>query len=81
MSVDDINMFEKKEIKKLRPIKKTWYDYLINYFPEAIRRSVGSFKDKILSLFKTNTPEQTMYARGKNLGNQKQKTLERRRKH
>ena len=74
-------MFEKKEIKKLRPIKKRWYDYLINYFPEAIRRSVGSVKDKILSLFKTNTPEQTMYARGKNLGNQKQKTLERRRKH
>ena len=79
---------EKKEIKKLRPIKKTWYDYLINYFPEAIRRSVGSFKNKILILFKTNTPKQTMYGRGKklrksktqNIRKKKKKTLEKKKR-
>ena len=24
--IDDIDRFEKKEIKKIRPIKQTWYD-------------------------------------------------------
>ena len=33
--------------------------------PEPIRKSVGDFNDKIVSLFKTNTPEQTVYGRGK----------------
>ena len=50
---------------KTRPIKNTWYDWLINYIPDPIRKSVGDFKDKIVSLFKTNTPEQTVYGRGK----------------
>ena len=52
-------------MKKTRPIKNTWYDWLINYIPQSIRKSVGGFKDKILSLFKTNTPKQTMYGSGK----------------
>ena len=52
-------------MKKIKPIKNTWYDWLINYIPEPIRKSVGDFKDKIVSLFKTNTPEQTVYGRGK----------------
>ena len=52
-------------MKKRKPIKNTWYDWLINYIPEPIRKSVGDFKDKIVSLFKTNTPEQTVYGRGK----------------
>ena len=52
----DIDKFEQKEIKKIRPIKKnTWHDWLINYIPESIRKSVGVFNDKIVSLFKTNS--------------------------
>ena len=50
----------KKEMKKIRPIKYTWYNWLINYIPESIRKSVGGFKDKILKikcLFTTNTPK------------------------
>ena len=48
-------MFEKK-----KEIKYTWYNWLINYIPESIRKSVGGFKDKILKikcLFTTNTPK------------------------
>ena len=29
---------------------------MISYIPEPIRKSVGGFKDMIVSLFKTNTP-------------------------
>ena len=39
----------KKEMKKGRPIKKTWYDWLINYISEPIRESMGGFKDKCFS--------------------------------
>ena len=28
--------FEKIEMKKIRPIKNTWYDWLINYIAEPI---------------------------------------------
>ena len=38
---------------------------MINYIPEPIRKSVSGFKDKIISLFKTNTPKQTVYGRKK----------------
>ena len=48
---------EEKEMKKIRSIKNTWYDWLINYIPEPIRKSVGGFKDKVISFFKTNTPK------------------------
>ena len=48
-------------MKKIRPVKNTWYDWLINYIPEPKRKSVGGFKDKIVSLFKTNAPKQTVY--------------------
>ena len=53
-------------MKKIRPIKNTWYDWLNNYLPKPIRKSVGDFKDKVISLFKINTPKQTVYGRGKN---------------
>ena len=65
VSIDDMGKFEQKQIKKIRSTKNTWYDCLINYIPEPIRKSVGGFKDKILSLFKTNTPKQTVYGRRK----------------
>ena len=32
-------------MKKIRPIKNTWYDWLINYIPELIRKSASTFKD------------------------------------
>ena len=47
--------FEEEEMKKIRPIKNTWYDWLINCIPKPIRKSV--------SVFKTNTPEKTVYGR------------------
>ena len=33
--------------------------WLVNYFPEPIRKSVGGFKDTTISIFKTNIPKQT----------------------
>ena len=47
-------------MKKIRPIKNTWYDWLINYIPEIV-----------ISLFKTNTPKQTVHERGKKLSKPK----------
>ena len=44
--MDDLYKFEQKEMKKIRPIKNTWYDWLINYIPEPIRIGVGGFKYK-----------------------------------
>ena len=54
-------------MQKIRPIKNTWYKWLVDYIPEPIRKSVGGFKDKIVRLFKTSTPKQTVYRRGKKL--------------
>ena len=54
-------------MKKIRPIKKIWYAWLINYIPQPIIKSVGGFMNKIVSLVKTNTPKQAMYGRGKKL--------------
>ena len=44
---------------------------MINNIPEPIRKSSGGFKDKIVSFFKTNTPKQTGYGRGKRLSKRK----------
>ena len=41
----------------------TRYDWLIDYIPEHIRKTEGSFK--VVSLFKTNTPSQVVYGKGK----------------
>ena len=35
-----MDKFEQKEMKKIRAIKSTWYDWLINYIPETIRKCV-----------------------------------------
>ena len=59
-----MDKFEQKEIKKIRLIKNTWYDWLINYISDPVRESVGVFKDKVVRLFNTNTPKQTVYGRG-----------------
>ena len=52
-----MDKFEQKEMMKMRPIKNTWYDWLINYTSEPIRKSTGGFKDKIVSLFQKNAPK------------------------
>ena len=44
-------------MKKIRPIKNTWYDWLINYIPQLIRKSISALKDKIASLYKSATLE------------------------
>ena len=48
VSIADMDKFEQKEIKKIRHLKNTWYDWLINYIPGSIRRSLGGLKGKIL---------------------------------
>ena len=52
-------------------MKNTWYDWLINYILEPFRKGLGGFKDKIVSLFKTNTPKQTVYGAEKKLSKTK----------
>ena len=51
MSIDAMDKFEQKEMKKTRPIKNIWNGWLINYIPDLIRQSVGGFKDKIVKSF------------------------------
>ena len=67
MSIDDIEKFEQKEMKKTRPIKNTWYGWLSNYIPQPLRKILGGFKYKIIILFKTNIPNETVYRRGEKL--------------
>ena len=38
MSIDDMDKFEQREMKKIRPIKNTWYDWFINYILELITK-------------------------------------------
>ena len=59
-------------MKKIRPIKSTWYDWLINYIPEPMRKSVGGYKYKVISLFKTNILRQEILRHF--LNNKKKKT-------
>ena len=57
-------------MKKKKSIKSNWYNWLINYIPKPIRKTVGRFQDKVVSLFKTNTQnysKQTVYWLGKKL--------------
>ena len=51
----------------------TWYDSLVNYIPEPVRKIVGGFEDKVVDLYNTNTLKQTVYETGKKLS--KPKTL------
>ena len=54
--------YKNKDIEK--KYSNTWYDWLINYIPEPIRKVVGGFKYTVVSLFNTNTPKRTLYGRG-----------------
>ena len=51
---------------KIRLVKNTCYDWLINFIPEPLRKCVGCFRDKVISLFETITPKQTVHGKGKN---------------
>ena len=46
VSVDDLDKFEQKVMKKIRPIKNTWYHWLVNYIPESIRKTSRRKKRK-----------------------------------
>ena len=70
-----MDKFEQKEMQKIRPVINTWYDWLINNIPKPIRKSVGGFKHKIVTLFKTNIPKQTMYVKGKKLSRPKTQNI------
>ena len=64
-------------MKKTRSVRNTCYGWLNNYIPEPIRKTVSDSKDKIMSLYKTNVPKQTVYMRGKKLSKpRKQNTPE-----
>ena len=39
MSIDDMGKLEEREIKKINPIKNTWYDWLINYISKPITKT------------------------------------------
>ena len=52
-------------MEKLRAIKITSYDQLINYIPDP--KSVGGFIDKTVSISKTKPSKKTVYGRGKKL--------------
>ena len=62
-------------MKKIRPIKNTWCDWLINCIPKPIRKSAIVLKDKFISLFKTNTPKQTVYGRGQKLSKPRKQNI------
>ena len=47
VSIDDMDKFEVKEIKKIRPVKNSWNDGLINHIPEPITKIVGGLKIKL----------------------------------
>ena len=33
-----MDMFEQREMKKIRPIKNLWFDWLINYIPKPRKK-------------------------------------------
>ena len=73
--IEDMDRFEEEELKKIRLIKNTWYDWLITYIPKPIRKSVSVLKDKFVSLFKTNTPKQTVYGKGQKLSQPRKQNI------
>ena len=49
-----MDKFQQKEMKKIKPIKNAWYDLLINYIRDPIRKLAKQHK-------------QTVYGRGKKI--------------
>ena len=73
--IENMDRFEEEEMKKIRPIINTWCDCLINCIPKPIRKSAIVLKDKFISLFKTNTPKQTVYGRGQKLSKPRKQNI------
>ena len=46
VSMDDMDKFQQKEMKKIRPTKNTWHDWWINYIPEPIKKCLLSSTTK-----------------------------------
>ena len=66
-----MDTLEEKEMKKIRPIKNTWYEWLVNYIPESITKSADGFKDQVVSLLRQNHLKKTVYGGGKKLNKSK----------
>ena len=60
MSIDDIDQFEEKLYEENKANENNWCDWLNNYIPEPLRKSVSCFKDKFISLFNRDTLKQTV---------------------
>ena len=74
--IEEMDWFlKKKELKKLTSIKKIWYNWWINYTTKPLIKSVSVLKDKVMSLYKTNTPKQTVYGRGKKLNKPRKQNI------
>ena len=72
VTIKDVDSFEKIKMKKIRPTENTWYDWLISYIPEPIRKSVSAFKPITLE---QTVPEQTVYGRGQKLSKPKNRII------
>ena len=44
--------FKQKEMRKIRLTKNTWYDWLVKYIPETVRKIIGGIKDKVIILLR-----------------------------
>ena len=73
--MDRIKKKRNEEIKTNEEIN-TWCDWLTNYILKSIRKSVDGFKNKLLSLYKTNTPRQTVYGREQKLSKPRKQDIE-----
>ena len=47
-------------MKKIKLIKNTCYNWLINYIPESIRKNISGFADKTVNFFNRNTPKKNL---------------------
>ena len=75
--IEDMDRFEEEEeMKKITPVKNTWYDWLINYISKTIRKNPSVLKDKFISLFKTITSQKTVYERRKKLSKPRKQNIE-----
>ena len=63
-----MDRFEKVEMKKIRQLKNTWCNWLINSEPK--RKSVSALKDKI-TVFRSQLPLKKMFASKLLMGNDK----------
>ena len=52
VSKDDMGRFEQEEMKIIRPIKNTLYDWSINYIRQPVRKTVSVLKDKFINLLR-----------------------------